>query len=57
MMNAKKQSTFTLGYEDDIAIITINLKGESQNVLKDTFIDEVNDILDDIEQALTAAAG
>lgn len=48
-MNTKKQSTFTLSHDDDIAIITIDLKGESQNVLKDSFIDEVTDILDAIE--------
>ncbi len=48
-MNTKKQSTFTLNYESNIAIITIDLKGESQNVLKQSFIAEVNGILDEIE--------
>lgn len=47
---AKQASTFTLTYEDDIAVVTIDIKGESQNVLKESFIDEVTAILDEVEQ-------
>ena len=50
-MNANQQSTFTMTHEDDIAIITIDIKGESQNVLKQSFIDEVTDLLDEIERS------
>ena len=50
-MKAKEQSTFVLNFEDDIAVITIDIKDESQNVLKESFIVEVNDLLNEIEQS------
>lgn len=44
-------SAFTLSKRDDgIAVITIDVPGESMNTLKATFADEVTDLLDRIEQ-------
>ena len=48
-MANNNKSTFTLNYEDSIAVITIDIPGESQNVLKESFIEEVNGLLDEIE--------
>lgn len=48
---AAPTSAFTLTKRDDgIAIITIDVPGESMNTLKATFADEVTHILDSIEQ-------
>ncbi|RUO25240.1 fatty acid oxidation complex subunit alpha FadJ [Aliidiomarina minuta] len=45
-----EQKAFTLEKRDDgIAIITIDVPGESMNTLKSSFADEVTDLLDDIE--------
>ncbi|NNJ71677.1 MAG: fatty acid oxidation complex subunit alpha FadJ, partial [Enterobacterales bacterium] len=45
-------SSFNLTYSDDlIAILSIDVKGESQNVLKESFIGDFNDLLDEIEQS------
>jgi 3-hydroxyacyl-CoA dehydrogenase/enoyl-CoA hydratase/3-hydroxybutyryl-CoA epimerase len=46
-----EQKAFTLEKRDDgIAIITIDVPGESMNTLKSSFADEVTDLLDSIEE-------
>lgn len=46
-----EQKAFTLEKRDDgIAIITIDVPGESMNTLKSSFADEVTDLLDTIEE-------
>ena len=46
------KSCFNLTYTDDlIAVLSIDVKGESQNVLKESFIHEFNELLDDIEKS------
>ena len=45
------KSNFELVIEDSIAVITIDIKSENQNVLQASFVDEVTAILDQIEQS------
>lgn len=44
------QSAFTLSYRDDgIAVLTIDVPGESVNTLKSSFADEVASVLNELE--------
>jgi len=46
-----KRSSFNLSISDDqVAEISIDVVGESQNILKATFIEEVNAIFDELEE-------
>jgi 3-hydroxyacyl-CoA dehydrogenase/enoyl-CoA hydratase/3-hydroxybutyryl-CoA epimerase len=49
-----KQGNFTLSFENSVAIVEIDVKGESQNVLQASFVEEITAVLDEIEASEVA---